>query len=110
MAKTSNGQGRERATIAALWVPVLQSMLSSAVIVSWGSVAGATGYQVHLGSTSDFVPSSGTLKYSGVNTSATISANLTAPYSHFIKVAAVDAYHQAIDDLVFSAALQIASV
>ena len=93
--------------LSAPTTPVLQSLLSSAVIVSWGAVAGATGYQVHLGESAGFAPSSSTLKYSGGSTSATIPASLVAPYTHYIKVAAVDAYHQAIEDLPYSGELII---
>nr|WP_321466745.1 fibronectin type III domain-containing protein [uncultured Desulfobulbus sp.] len=86
----------------------LQFTLASAVVLTWDAVTGATGYKVYIGSSSGFNPSSaGTLVYSGTSNSATIPVDLTAPYSYYFKVAAVDAYHQAASELNFSAALWV---
>ncbi len=86
----------------------LQSTLASAVVLSWNAVAGATGYKAYLGSSSGFNPASaGSLVYSGTTNSATIPVDLTAPYSYYFKVAAIDAYHQAASELNFSAALWV---
>lgn len=86
----------------------LQSTLSSAVILSWNAVAGATGYRLYLGTSSGFNPATnGSLKYSGSNTSATVSVSLVAPYAHYFRVAATDAYHQNASDLTFSGTLEV---
>jgi hypothetical protein len=88
--------------------PVLQSVLTGAVILSWGAVTGATGYRLYLGEEEGFDPvTEGTLVYSGANLSATVAVDLTAPYAHYFKVAATNAYYQNIADLVFSAELEV---
>ena len=86
----------------------LQTTLASAIVLSWGSVEEATGYKLYLGTTAGFDPAtSGTLVYSGTTTAATITVDLTAPYTYYFKVAAVDIYRQDPADLSFSAALLV---
>jgi hypothetical protein len=85
-----------------------QSILSSGVLLSWNTVSGATGYQVYVGTTSGFDPKvSGTLVYSGSQPSCVAGVSVATPYNHFFKVAATNAYYQNVNDLVFSAALQV---
>jgi len=95
-------------TLAAPTGLTLQSTLASALIISWGTVVGASGYKVYVGTTSGFNPiSAGTLVYSGSAPYATIPLNLTVPYTYYFKVAATDANHQAVGDLVFSTSLMV---
>jgi len=86
----------------------LQSVLSGAVILSWSSVTGADGYMLYLGSTSDFDPeTAGTLKYNGSLTNATVTLDLTSPYTYYFKVAATDTFHDDVGELTFSSSLTV---
>lgn len=102
----------ENVVVPALAVPsgpVLQSKLTEAVIISWGSVAGATGYVLYKGLYEDFIPSSdGELVYQGTNFGATVEADLTTPYEYFFKIAATNVYYTDVEDLVFSNSLIVA--
>lgn len=89
--------------MAAPSTPTLQSTLTSAVIISWGAVTGATGYKLYHSSSAGFDPGiEGTLVYNGTNLSATVAVSLTTPYAHYFKVAATNGYYQDVIDLVFS--------
>lgn len=86
----------------------LQSVLTGGVLLSWNAVSGATGYRVYVGTTSGFDPeTSGTLVYDSSSPSCVAGVNVTPPYSYFFKVAATNAYYRNVEDLVFSAALQV---
>lgn len=86
----------------------LQQVLSGGVMLSWGSVAGASGYKVYVGTTAGFDPETeGTLAYSGSSVSAVCVVSVTSPYNHYFKVAGTNGYYQDAADLVFSSALNV---
>lgn len=98
-------------TVPALSAPTglaVQSILTGGVLLSWNAVSGATGYQVYVGTTAGFDPATGgTLVYSGANPSCVAAVSVVSPYNHYFKVAATSAYYQNVEDLTFSAALNV---
>lgn len=98
-------------TVPALSAPTglaAQSILTGGVLLSWNAVSGATGYQVYVGTTAGFDPATGgTLVYSGANPSCVAAVSVVSPYNHYFKVAATSAYYQNVEDLTFSAALNV---
>lgn len=94
--------------LSAPLTPVLESTLSSAVIISWGAVTGASGYKVYMGDSAGFDPETGgALKYSGSDIVATVAIDLTPPYAYYFKVAATDVFYSDVGDLVFSSSLSV---
>lgn len=100
-------------SVPALTAPaglVLQSVLSNGVMLSWGSVTGATGYKIYVGNSSDFDPETeGSLVYSGSETSCLAAVDVTSPYTYHFKVAATNAYYHDVADLIFSGSLEVSS-
>lgn len=88
--------------------PILQSLLTGAVIISWSGVTSATGYKLYMGSTETFDPViAGDLVYSGDLLTATVVVDLSSPYEYYFKVAGTNPYYHAIEDLVFSTSLEV---
>lgn len=86
----------------------LQSVLTNGILLSWNTVAGATGYVVYVGSAADFNPkNAGTRVYEGVNPSCVAAVDVEAPFVYYFKVAATNAYYRNLEDLVFSAAVEV---
>lgn len=97
--------------ISALLAPssiILQSLLAAGAVISWEQVTGADGYVLYLGNTAGFDPTTeGVLVYQGPLANATVSLDLTSPYSYCFKAAGTNTFYDDVDELVFSSSFEV---
>ena len=66
----------------------LISHLTNGFILGWDEVTGASGYTLHMGTTTGFTPTAANRVALSTTLNATVSADVSGVYSHFFRIAA----------------------